>query len=342
MHMAHVLKALLLLASLSANPVAAVEESDLCWEKICVGMTLSETKARLQEMGYSYDSRWFARMRERLSFWGGVFEFEGYAEHVSARADGADVEVFVVRFPSGRLRVYNLTATTKIRSDNSSSLAEKIDALEQRFGPADRVSWDENRTWNGFWESRGRGIGNWLAVDLIPDVPVTSNSDMDRSNSDHSALSNSVLAIRTTIHSLHVGRQAETAWAGEHADWIADQVNNCRVWNNFPRDGDTITWNGNCVGGKADGFGTLKWSSHSHVYETIEGNFRGGRIDGSALVKLSEERWFEGEFRDNLPNGPGTLYENGQTYTGNWKDGCLVQNSHSMTFYTHRDLCEPF
>ncbi len=309
-------------------------------------MTLAEVKTRLHDMGYEYDAKWLERFRQRLNPipWGGAFGFDVYVEHVSAGSAHTQVELSVVRFPSGRRRVLSVTATMKPKPGDLVSLSQAITGLEQKFGPAERIMWNEayprqdNVTWNGAWQVHGKGIGNWLTIDLVTDIPK-GPGDV---SPDAEVLAAKVVVVRHSFSSMLVGRHAETAWSGEHAGWIADASNGCRVWNNFPRDGDRITWNGPCEGKKAEGVGTLKWYSNGHSYETVDGTFRDGRISGFATVTLRDGRHFKGEFRDNRPNGPGTLSDNGMTFQGDWSDGCLRQNGHSVAFYTHRDLCQPF
>ena len=43
-------------------------------------------------------------------------------------------------------------------------------------------------------------------------------------------------------------------------DWTADPATGCTAWNPNPQPGETITWTGACVDGKASGEGTLALS----------------------------------------------------------------------------------
>lgn len=40
-------------------------------------------------------------------------------------------------------------------------------------------------------------------------------------------------------------------------DWVTAEENGCRVWNEEPRAGETVTWTGRCIDGKAEGYGAL-------------------------------------------------------------------------------------
>src|ERR1700722_3526000 len=61
--------------------------------------------------------------------------------------------------------------------------------------------------------------------------------------------------------------------AEPQAGWIADKKSGCRVWNPSPEPEDSITWQGSCADGFAEGNGTLQWFSNGKQYETDAGEF---------------------------------------------------------------------
>lgn len=121
--------------------------------------------------------------------------------------------------------------------------------------------------------------------------------------------------------------------------WIADPRSGCQVWNNFPQEDERIEWTGPCVDGYAHGRGTLRWFQKDENYETQEGELRGGKLNGWVFSK-DDEGTFEGEFRDNLPNGEGTRrLKDGEVYSGRWRDGCFDQGGRRAVYFTTLEKC---
>jgi hypothetical protein len=123
------------------------------------------------------------------------------------------------------------------------------------------------------------------------------------------------------------------------AEWIADPRTGCKVWNNYPQDGDEISWDGPCVDGLAHGKGVLRWFADGENYETDEGEFRRGKMHGHVIAR-DDTGTFEGEFRDNKPDGRGTLRtSDGDEFTGIWKKGCFQDGDRRALFYTTPEEC---
>ena len=74
-------------------------------------------------------------------------------------------------------------------------------------------------------------------------------------------------------------------------------------------------------------------------YETDQGEYRGGKLNGHAVVTTRGMR-FEGEFRDNYPDGSGSLRVEGDTFAGIWSKGCFYEKGKRAEFFTHLDACE--
>jgi hypothetical protein len=49
--------------------------------------------------------------------------------------------------------------------------------------------------------------------------------------------------------------------------WLAAEESGCQVWNEEPRPGETVTWTGRCLEGKAQGYGAL-------IREYVNGNWQ--------------------------------------------------------------------
>ena len=91
--------------------------------------------------------------------------------------------------------------------------------------------------------------------------------------------------------------------ADEQGQW--QQVEgkaNCAVWDEHSLLNATVTWTGDCVSGRADGYGTAVW-------RFLEEGER-------------KESKYTGQMKDGNPNGRGVwVGENGDRYNGDWKNG---------------------
>jgi hypothetical protein len=323
-------------------------------------MTLPEVKSRLRSLGYDVNTRWLARLFERfLPQIGGVHDFEGYTEWISAnrgvdcsqeipeRESCSSMDLGFVRFPSGRLRLYSFHVTETVASVRYAS--EVIDGLEVLYGEPDREGWKSApqrewskyrwTVWEGWWS--GQHTGEWLAVDLhVNDELIVENGVLSPPELSKSLEINS---IDHAFLSLPIGREAEYARIAEDAGWIEDPNTKCRVWNSFPNETDTISWDGAYKKGYVTGHGTVRWFENGDEYEVDVGEFRNGKLNGHAVITLNLDGVrFEGEFLDHLPHGQGVLEEDGNMISGNWVKGCLTVDGKSIAFFTHRDMCEDF
>lgn len=110
--------------------------------------------------------------------------------------------------------------------------------------------------------------------------------------------------------------------------WIVVENQDCQVQNPYPEPGETFTWSGGCVDGKAEGEGRLIWRSSYGSTETYEGGMKAGAFYGYGVLTWSGGR-YEGEFRGRQAHGNGVAsYESGLKYAGEWRNGCFGdQNS---------------
>ena len=118
------------------------------------------------------------------------------------------------------------------------------------------------------------------------------------------------------------------ALAQEKADagWIEAAATGCRIWNAQPAPLESVTWSGGCVDGKAEGPGVLQWYVAGAPDDRYEGEMHGGRLHGHLAVSYANGDRFEGEWRRDRPNGPGTFVRNGWRVSGSWTNGCLEQD----------------
>jgi hypothetical protein len=111
------------------------------------------------------------------------------------------------------------------------------------------------------------------------------------------------------------------ATAGAEEGWIADK-NGCKIANPTPRPNESVTWDGACVDGFADGSGVMQWYVNAAPGPRYEGTVRGGVISGRGKLTLPDGTRYDGEWVDGKQQGNGTLSaSDGSTYRGEWKDG---------------------
>ncbi len=350
-----------------AGPAFAGVVAEPCWRQICAGMSIKDATRALRDMDFRVDHNRLERLLQRILPWGGAFDFEQYAFHISARDGDSQVDLGFVRFPSGRKRLYTLTAKRTFQGKET-PVAEAISILQSEIGvTVGSVGSPETMVWKDWpatqfdkrersrldirWNHNGGPShafspaisGVILTEDhaVTEEGRLTSATDIDRLRAHSSSVAFTALT--------EVALEASAAWKTTNADWLADAKTGCRLWNNFPQGGnEAVQWNGACdADGLATGAGIASWSDHyGSLYETDEGEFEGGKLNGAATILVGkdyeEKTRFEGSFKDNLPNGFGTLERDGQTYAGNWIDGCLGVGPHSVAFFTHRDSCSPF
>lgn len=86
------------------------------------------------------------------------------------------------------------------------------------------------------------------------------------------------------------GRYVEAASAAMHgAVWIADSRTGCKLWTHS-REGVNLTWSGRCVGGRAEGDGTIEWTAGAGAMRgTAHETLKAGRQDGRYSLKTYKD-----------------------------------------------------
>jgi len=105
-------------------------------------------------------------------------------------------------------------------------------------------------------------------------------------------------------------------------EWLVDGKTGCRIWNGFPEPGESMSWDGPCDNGFANGKGTLQWYKDGKPNGTYTGERKEGKANGSGINNwLSGDR-YEGNWKDDQPDGKGTYtWANGSGYQGDWVEG---------------------
>ena len=101
--------------------------------------------------------------------------------------------------------------------------------------------------------------------------------------------------------------------------WLTAQNKPCKVWNPNPKPGETLTWSGGCVDGKASGWGRQVWRG-SNGKDVYEGEYRGGKKHGRGVYTWHTGSRYEGEWRANKRTGRGVYtWSDGDRYDGEWR-----------------------
>ncbi len=146
-------------------------------------------------------------------------------------------------------------------------------------------------------------------------------------------------------------------------NWIIAENQPCQLHNPYPGPGETVTWSGACVDGKASGEGRFVWrfsggesvyqgtmqagKVHGHGTETYtngnryEGEWRDGKRHGRGTHTFPSGNRYEGEYRDGKPHGWGTYTQtDGDVDQGNWTNGCFGErDGRWVTLMTSAEAC---
>ena len=131
-------------------------------------------------------------------------------------------------------------------------------------------------------------------------------------------------------------------------NWVIAENQPCQVFDPLPQPGETVTWSGGCVAGKASGEGRTVWrgsygeyiyegerragkqhghgaiiwpSGSAHEGDRFEGEFRDGKLHGQGIYALANGERYEGDFVGGQLHGRGTMtLATGGRYEGQWRD----------------------
>ena len=142
--------------------------------------------------------------------------------------------------------------------------------------------------------------------------------------------------------------------------WATDAKSGCRVWDPHPQPNQSISWSGQCVGGLAEGRGTVQWykdalplekdegvwhqgrqtGEGSQVWPTgsYRGNLHDGEPSGHGILTVGDAR-YEGEFINGKPDGGGTLRNSAGVFQGVWRNGCFRDDKRKIAMGTPVNSC---
>ena len=122
------------------------------------------------------------------------------------------------------------------------------------------------------------------------------------------------------------------------AGWT-DAGHGCFVWNRSPTIGESASWAGPCVAQHANGKGVLIWRTGDSE-QRYDGEFKDDLITGRGTLTISDGRKYEGMLLEGLPNGQGTLTDGSGTFVGTWKNGCLNEGGRRAALGVDPSTCK--
>ncbi|HMX00901.1 MAG TPA: trypsin-like peptidase domain-containing protein [Cyclobacteriaceae bacterium] len=100
-------------------------------------------------------------------------------------------------------------------------------------------------------------------------------------------------------------------------EWVVCNTQGCKLLDPYFSDGVTLTWEGDCINGKANGFGKLLKYKNGEYESTYEGEFKNGIREGKGKFTHKDGTVREGQFVNGQLMGKGSMYSaDGQRYSG--------------------------
>ena len=107
------------------------------------------------------------------------------------------------------------------------------------------------------------------------------------------------------------------------ADWIISNEN-CRIWNPSPKINENISWSGACVGGYAEGFGTVTWFVNRKLDLELKGNYSKGKFNKYVEIIFANGDSYKGDSENGVLQGQGIfIWADGKKYIGEFREGRL-------------------
>lgn len=125
----------------------------------------------------------------------------------------------------------------------------------------------------------------------------------------------------------------------EQGNWLFDTEKGCRMWDWHPEPRDRAVWSGGCPSGLQEGYGILQWYEHGEAIDRFEGTFRNGKREGKGVYRWNETDRFEGSYVNDVPDGQGTASLAGETFTGEWRNGCFRKGTRVVAIGVPRNSC---
>jgi hypothetical protein len=121
--------------------------------------------------------------------------------------------------------------------------------------------------------------------------------------------------------------------------WLFEPNVGCRMWDWHPGVSDRATWTGQCRSGVKAGWGTVQWFEHGQAIDRFEGTYRNNKREGFGRYSWTKDTSYEGSYANDVPNGPGTAKVLGESFVGDWKNGCFAKGARVVAIGVERSSC---
>ena len=103
--------------------------------------------------------------------------------------------------------------------------------------------------------------------------------------------------------------------------YAKDRNSACAVFKPNLKPSETVVWQGSCANGFAQGQGIARWSARDGSTLTFQGQFVGGKLQGEGKMTGSGGDQFQGFYKDGKRDGFGTYSAaSGTRYQGQYKN----------------------
>lgn len=132
------------------------------------------------------------------------------------------------------------------------------------------------------------------------------------------------ITLRTCIVICLVAFSTGCFAAGSEGEFISDTASGCSVWNPEPAPQETISYDGGCAKGLAEGQGTLVWYVQSIEVWIYLGHFEAGRFSGQGKLTVSDGTVVEGYWKNHQITHGFSASPDGRKREGFFKNGRLT------------------
>ncbi len=109
----------------------------------------------------------------------------------------------------------------------------------------------------------------------------------------------------------------------------------CFAWDYLDNPSEGMTWSGDCLNGKIDGYGRLTWKYTENGARqdiTYLGTVKAGKMHGRGQVMFADGEKYDGDLLDGVAHGQGAyFYRDGTSFSGDWKNGCFKGRPQSVS-----------
>ncbi len=124
-------------------------------------------------------------------------------------------------------------------------------------------------------------------------------------------------------------------------DWLLDTQAGCRMWDWHPEPEDAVVWKGACHAALPVGQGEAQWFEHGRPIDRFTGTYVDGKREGEGHYMWRENIRFDGLYANDVPQGYGVAYIEGEKLAGEWNKGCLSAGGKVAAIGVPRTSCGP-